>query len=134
NSESYASDDVFTKNIVPLVESLMTERRDFWRGVPPDEGMAKLKAFGIALEDNTGPQFKNNFLSLLGSTEYRGKPMEAAQFLIKNVLPENREALNVCLSERGFRGPEETKKILRRWMREDGLEKRTEKEPASIGR
>ncbi|MDR0386788.1 MAG: hypothetical protein LBH57_02005, partial [Treponema sp.] len=84
NSESYASDDVFTKNIVPLVETLMTERRDFWRGVPPDEGMAKLKAFGIALEDNTGPQFKNNFLSLLGSTEYRGKPMEAAQFLIKN--------------------------------------------------
>jgi hypothetical protein len=96
--------------------------------------MAKLKEYGISPEDNTGPLFKKNFLLICGQAEYKDKPMEAVQFLIRNVLPQNKEALNTYLLEHGFSGPEETKKVLRQWMGETGREKRMGNEAASIGR
>jgi hypothetical protein len=133
-NEAYTNDAVFKQKILPLAETLMAERRDFWRGVPPDSGMAKPREFGITPEDNTGARFKENVRSICGRGEYKDKPMEAARFLIKNVLPENREALNAYLLEHGFSSPEETGKILRRWMGGAGREKRLEKEAASIGR
>jgi hypothetical protein len=133
-SEAYAKDSVFMKNILPLVETLMAERRNLWRCAPLNEGMEKLRAFGVAPENNTGPRFKENIRAICKAGEYKNKLMEAAQLLIKNVLPENREALSAYLSEHGFSGPEETKKTLLLWANEERRSKKTVMETASIGR
>jgi hypothetical protein len=132
--EAYVKDDLFQERIHPLAKTVIAERHDLWHCVPPDTGMAKLKEYGISPEDNTGPRFKKNFLLICGKAEYKDKPMEVAQFLIKNVLPQNREAFNTYLAGQGFSNPEETQKKLRQWIAESGPEKKMEKEAASIGR
>jgi hypothetical protein len=133
-NEAYARNDPFEGKILPLVKTLLMERHDLWHGVSPDTGMAKLREYGISPEDNTGPRFKKNFLTIGGKAEYKDKPMEAAQFLIKNVLPQNRETLNTYLLEQGLSNPEETQKKLRQWIAETNRDKRREKETPSMGR
>jgi hypothetical protein len=133
-NEAYAGDDVFKQKILPLVKTLLAERHDLWHGVSPDTGMAKLVEYGISPEDNTGPRFKRNFLAISGKAEYKDKPMEAAQFLIKNVLPQNKETFNTFLLQQGFSDPEATRKKLRQWITETNRERRMEKDAVSIGR
>jgi hypothetical protein len=133
-NEAYASEISFTRKILPLTETLLRERHDLWRGVSPDTGMAKLKEYGISPKDNTGPRFKRNFLAICHKTEYQDKPMEAAQFLIKNVLPQKREALNVFLLELGLSSQEATQKKLRQWIAEANRDKQREKERPSMER
>jgi hypothetical protein len=133
-NEAYAKDDLFQGKIIPLVKTVTAERHDLWHCVPPDAGMAKLKEYGISPEDNAGPQFKKNVLLLCGKAEYKDKPMEAAQFLIKSVLPKNREPLTAYLLEQGFSDPDAAKKKLNQWIAARGREKRMDKETASIGR
>jgi hypothetical protein len=60
--------------------------------------------------------------------------MEAAQLLIKNVLPGNREAFNAYLTEHGFSNPEAIKMKLRQWISGTNPEKKQEREDPSIGR
>jgi hypothetical protein len=133
-SESYADRATFEKIMVPLIETVLGERHDLWHCVSSDSGAAKLKEFGIPAEDNTGPRFKKNLLLLCGNGEYKDKPMEAAQFLIRNVLPENKEALAVYLAEQGFSSPEATKKKLNQWITNAGREKQLKKGAAAIER
>ncbi|MDR2079999.1 MAG: hypothetical protein LBP74_09795 [Treponema sp.] len=133
-NEAYAKDDIFQAKIIPLVKTLLTERHDLWHCLPPDTGMAKLKGYGISPEDNTGPRFKKNVLLLCGKAEYKDKPMEAAQFLIKSVLPQNREPLTAYLLEQGFSDLEAVKKKLNQWIVAAGREKQMDKETASIER
>jgi hypothetical protein len=132
--EAYAGEISFTRKILPLAETLLRERHDLWRGVSPDTGRAKLQEYGISPVDNTGPRFKRNFLAICLKMEYQDKPMEAAQFLIKNVLPQNREALNVFLLELGLSNQEATQKKLRQWMAEANRGQQKEKESPSIER
>jgi hypothetical protein len=133
-NEAYASEISFTRKILPLAETLLRERHDLWRGVSPDTGMAKLKEYGISPEDNTGPRFKTNFLAICNKTEYQDKPMEAAQFLIKNVLPQNKEALNAALLKQGLSSPETAQKKLHQLMAEANRDKQKEKERPSMER
>jgi hypothetical protein len=133
-NEAYAKGDLFQGKIIPLVKTLITERHDLWHCVPPDTGMAKLKEYGILPDYNTGPQFKTNFLLLCEKGEYKDKPMGAAQFLIKNVSPQHRETLNTYLLEYGLSNPETTKQKLCQWIAESKIDKKLEKEAASIGR
>jgi hypothetical protein len=132
--ESYAGQIFFMRNILPLAEALLRERHDLWHGVPPDTGMAKLGEYGISPEDNTGPRFKTNFLAVCNNAEYKGKPMEAARFLIRNALPDNKDALNAALLKQGFSSPEAAKKKLRQWTAEAGRDKQREKERPSMER
>jgi hypothetical protein len=96
--------------------------------------MAKLREYSISPEDNTGPRFKKNFLTIGSKAEYNDKPMEAAQLLIRNVLPKNKEAFNNALLEQGFSTPEATQKKLRQWIAEVNQDKQKEKKPPSIER
>jgi hypothetical protein len=133
-NEAYAKDDPFQGKILPLVKTLLAERHDLWHCVPPDTGMAKLKEYGILPENNTGPLFKNNFLVICRNTEYKEKPMEAAQLLIKNVLPQHKDTLNTYLLQHGFSNPETSKLKLRQWISETNHEKNQGKEAPSIER
>jgi hypothetical protein len=133
-NEAYAGEISFTRKILPLAETLLRERHDLWRGVPPDTGMAKLREYGISPEDNTGPRFKKNFLTVCNNAEYKDKPMEAARLLIKNVLPQNKEAINTALWEQGLSSPEASQKKLRQWTAEAHRDKQREKERPSMER
>jgi hypothetical protein len=133
-SEAYARKDLFEGKILPLVKTLLVERHDLWHGVSPDTGMAKLREYGISPKDNTGPRFKRNFLTIGSTAEYKDKPLEAAQLLIKNVLPQNRETLNAYLLEQSLSSPEATQRKLRQWIAETSQKKQREKEPPSIER
>jgi hypothetical protein len=133
-NEAYAKDDLFQGKIIPLVKTVIAERHDLWNCVSSDSGAAKLKEFGILAEGNTGPRFKKNLLLLCGNREYKDKPMEAARLLIRNVLPENKDALNTYLLHLGFSNPEATEKILNQWITDAGRENRGNKDAASIGR
>jgi hypothetical protein len=133
-NEAYAGEEVFKKKIAPLVETVLAERHDLWHCVSPDTGMAKLKEYGILPENNTGPRFKENVRPMCDTGEYKDRPMEAAQFLIKNALPENKEAFNTYLTEQGFSNPEAIKMKLRQWVSEIRADKKIEREAASIGR
>ncbi|MDR2078104.1 MAG: hypothetical protein LBP74_00095 [Treponema sp.] len=133
-SEAYAAKDLFEGKIFPRVKTLLVERHDLWHCVSPDTGMAKLREYGISPEDNTGPRFKKNFLAIGNKAEYKDKPMEAAQILIRNVLPKNKEAYNTALLEQGFSNPEATQEKLRQWIAETNRNKQREKETPSIER
>jgi hypothetical protein len=134
NREAYAGHDAFTQKIVPLVETLVRERHEFWPCVSPDSSTINLKAFGVTPEENTGLLFKKNFCLICGRGEYKDKPLEAARLLIQNVLPENKDELNTYLLKHGFSTPEITKKKLHQWITEMAHENRREKEPAYIER
>jgi hypothetical protein len=133
-NEAYTSEISFTRKILPLAETLLRERHDLWRGVSPDTGIAKLREYGISPEDNTGPRFKENFLTVCNNSEYKDKPMEAAQLLIKNILPQNKEAINTALLEHGLSSPEAALKKLRQWTAEAHRDKQREKERPSMER
>jgi hypothetical protein len=133
-SESYVDRASFEAKMVPLIETVLGERHDLWHCVSSNSGAAKLKEFGIPAEDNTGPRFKKNLLLLCDSEEYKEKPMEAARLLIRNMLPENKNALNAYLLHLGFSNPEATEKKLNQWITNAGRKKQMEKGAASIGR
>jgi hypothetical protein len=60
--------------------------------------------------------------------------MEAAQLLIKNVLPQHKDTLNAYLLQHGFSNPEATSNKLCQWISETNPERKIDMEDPSIGR